>query len=83
MRWQGRRQSENVLDQRGRRMPARGVVAGGGLGTLFIVILVLLLGGDPAALMQQMEQGGGGAGGGAGVAVAQHNFPAGAPLRGV
>lgn len=57
MRWQGRRQSENVEDdRRGGRQVA---VAGGGigLGTLLIILLIWLLGGDPQAVMQQLPQG--------------------------
>lgn len=51
MRWQGRRQSENVEDRRG--VPVRGMVAGGGIGTLLIIVVVALLGGDPRMLLQQ------------------------------
>jgi hypothetical protein len=60
MRWQGRRQSENIEDRRGMRPT---VVAGGGIGTLLLILLVLFLGGDPRALLQQLpppQQGGGG-----------------------
>lgn len=59
MRWQGRRQSDNIEDRRGMRPVA---VAGGGLGTLILILIVLFLGGDPRALLQQMppqQQGGG------------------------
>jgi len=51
MRWQGKRQSENVEDRRS--LSGGTVVAGGGLGTVVLVVLVLLLGGDPRALLQQ------------------------------
>lgn len=58
MRWEGRRQSENVEDRRGQRPRGGGVVLGGGLGTLLIVILVLVLGGDPRALLDMAGQSG-------------------------
>src|SRR5262245_5888270 len=61
MRWQGRRQSENIEDRRGMRPT---VLAGGGIGTLILILVVLFLGGDPRALLQQLpppqQQGGGG-----------------------
>jgi uncharacterized protein len=53
MRWQGRRQSDNVEDRRG--MPARRLAVGGGLGTLVVIVVVMLLGGDPQALLQQIQ----------------------------
>jgi len=53
MRWQGRRQSDNVEDRRG--MPARRLAVGGGLGTVVVLLVVMLLGGDPQALLQQMQ----------------------------
>jgi predicted metalloprotease len=58
MRWQGRRQSQNVEDRRG--VPARGVAFGGGLIGLVFVVIYLLMGGNPAALMQQQPPGQGG-----------------------
>jgi hypothetical protein len=57
MRWEGRRQSENIEDRRGMRV-SRGGLVGGGLGTLAIALLVMFLGGDPTPVLQ-------GAGGGA------------------
>ncbi len=51
MRWQGRRQSENVEDRR--HMSGGGMMVGGGLGTIVIVIIALLLGVNPMALLQQ------------------------------
>jgi hypothetical protein len=45
------RRSENIEDQRGRRVP-RGPVAAGGGGLLIILLIVLLLGGDPTALLE-------------------------------
>jgi uncharacterized protein len=53
MRWQGRRQSDNVEDRRG--MPVGRVAVGGGLGTIVLLLVVMLLGGDPQALLQQMQ----------------------------
>lgn len=52
MRWQGRRQSDNVEDRR--RTSAAPVVIGGGLGTLVLIVIVMLLGGDPQAVLQQL-----------------------------
>jgi uncharacterized protein len=52
MRWEGRRQSENIEDRRGMRV-SRGGLVGGGIGTLAIALLVYLLGGDPTAVLQQ------------------------------
>lgn len=50
MRWQGRRESENVEDRRGSAAP----VAGGiGLATILIAIVYSLLGGDPQQILQQ------------------------------
>lgn len=51
MRWTGRRESDNVEDQRG-RSPRR--MVGGGIGMLVILLIVWLLGGDPMQLLQQM-----------------------------
>jgi predicted metalloprotease len=62
MRWQGRRQSDNVEDRR--QMGGGTMVAGGGLGTIIIVLVLWLgFGVDPMKLLQQMPQGqpGGGA----------------------
>ena len=54
MRWQGRRESDNVEDRRGRS--SRRVV-GGGLGTLIIILIIYLLGGDPQQLLQNLPMG--------------------------
>jgi len=51
MRWQGRRQSENIEDRRGMRI-SRGGLVGGGIGTLAVALLVIFLGGDPTAVLQ-------------------------------
>jgi uncharacterized protein len=55
MRWQGRRQSENVVDRRSQSGP---VMVGGGVGTIVLLLVVWMLGGDPIALLQQVNQGG-------------------------
>src|SRR4051812_40261131 len=55
MRWEGRRQSENIED---RRAISPGVMVGGGGGTLVLAGVVMLLGGDPSAILN----GGGGGG---------------------
>ena len=50
MKWEGRRQSDNVEDMRGQG-GGGGMVLKGGLGTLVLVVVVMLLGGDPKALL--------------------------------
>jgi predicted metalloprotease len=61
MRWEGRRQSENVEDRRGAGGGRGGMALGGGLGMLVLALVVWMLGGDPMSLLQQ--SGGGAAGG--------------------
>jgi len=56
MRWQGRRESENVED---RRRSAAPVAVGGGIGVIVIAVIIALLGGDPQRFLQQANQGGG------------------------
>jgi predicted metalloprotease len=51
MRWEGRRQSDNIEDRRGMRV-SRGGLVGGGLGTVALVLIVMFLGGDPTAILQ-------------------------------
>jgi predicted metalloprotease len=59
MRWQGRRQSENVEDQRGRSPMGGGMLGGRGVrvggfgigGTLIILLLGLVFGFDPSILL--------------------------------
>jgi uncharacterized protein len=64
MRWEGRRESDNVED---RRMSGGAKVAvGGGLGTIVIVVLAMLFGADPGAILNQVGGGGGYEGGGGG-----------------
>src|SRR5262245_25084728 len=57
MLWQGRRESENVEDDRGSGGRGGGgrLVLGGGIGTIVIVIIYLLLGGDPQALFNSQQ----------------------------
>ena len=50
MKWQGRRQSDNVEDRRGKG-GGRGMMIGGGLGTVVIALIVMFLGGDPSAVL--------------------------------
>ena len=54
MLWQGRRESDNVEDQRGSGGGGR-IVLGGGIGTVILVVLYLLLGGDPQALFNSQQ----------------------------
>jgi predicted metalloprotease len=56
MRWEGRRQSDNIEDRRGMRV-SRGGLVGGGLGTLAIALLVMFMGGDPTAVLQGVGDG--------------------------
>jgi len=58
MKWENRRQSDNVEDRRSSGGPRR-VAMGGGLGMLLIVVVVALLGGDPMALLEQLDTSGG------------------------
>jgi predicted metalloprotease len=58
MRWEGRRQSEQVEDRRG-QSGGGGRVMGGGLGMLVLVLVVWMLGGDPMPLLKDMAQQGG------------------------
>ena len=51
MRWEGRRQSDNIEDRRGMRV-SRGGLVGGGLGTIAIALLVMFMGGDPTPILQ-------------------------------
>lgn len=55
MKWKGRTGSGNIEDRRG--MSRRGMVAGGGLGTIVIVIIVFLLGGDPSQFLNNSMPG--------------------------
>ncbi|MEX0733720.1 MAG: neutral zinc metallopeptidase [Steroidobacteraceae bacterium] len=50
MRWQGRRQSQNIEDRRGMRV-SRGLV-GGGIGTVALLLLAMYFGIDPSVVIQ-------------------------------
>jgi predicted metalloprotease len=54
MRWEGRRQSDNIEDRRGMRV-SRGGLVGGGIGTIAIALLVMFLGGDPTPVLQGID----------------------------
>jgi predicted metalloprotease len=58
MKWQGRRQSGNVVDRR--RIGGRGLAIGGGIGGvggIVILVLYLLLGGNPSEITQSFREG--------------------------
>ena len=56
MLWQGRRESENVEDERGSGGGGGRLVMGGGIGTVILVVVYLLLGGNPQALFESQQQ---------------------------
>src|SRR5262245_35900214 len=53
MRWGDLRQSENVEDRRGMRVPRGGVAIGGG-GLLLLLAIAFLTGTDPLQMLQQV-----------------------------
>jgi predicted metalloprotease len=53
MRWQGRRQSDNVEDRRG--IGGRHIAVGGGLGGIVLVVLYFLLGVNPSEITQSLQ----------------------------
>jgi predicted metalloprotease len=55
MFWQGRRESDNVEDQRSMSKTTM-AVAGGGIGVILLGLVVALLGGDPGALFRQGQE---------------------------
>lgn len=55
MLWQGRRESDNVEDERGSGGGGGRLMLGGGIGTVVLVVLYLLLGGDPQALFNSQQ----------------------------
>ena len=55
MLWQGRRESENIEDERGSG-GGRRIAVGGGIGGVILVVAYLLLGGDPEALVNSTQQ---------------------------
>ncbi len=54
MLWQGRRESDNVDDERDSGGGGR-LAIGGGIGGVIVVVLYLLLGGDPQALLNSQQ----------------------------
>lgn len=54
MKWEGREQSENVEDRRGKRMKAGAAIGGGGM--LVILILGLIFGVEPRKLAEIVQQ---------------------------
>jgi predicted metalloprotease len=50
MRWEGREESDNVEDRRGRRVPGGGVGIGCG-GLLLVMVIALLTGADPRQIL--------------------------------
>ncbi len=55
MRWEGRRESENIEDRRHLR-PGPMVLGGGGLTTLIIIVAALLLGVNPQQFLANLPQ---------------------------
>jgi predicted metalloprotease len=53
MKWQGRRESDNVEDRR--RMSGGKIALGGGLIGVVFLIINLLMGGDPEQVLQQVQ----------------------------
>ena len=56
MRLEGRRESTNVEDRRGKKTAA--AVGGLGIGGIIIYLIISLMGGDASAVMEQMQQQG-------------------------
>lgn len=56
MRWEGRRQSDNIEDRRGMRI-SRGGLVGGGLGTIALALIIMFMGGDPSVVLQGAGEG--------------------------
>ena len=55
MKWVGRRQSGNVEDRRGRS--PKGMMVGGGIGSIVVILIALFLGVDPQSLLPGGEPG--------------------------
>ncbi len=55
MQWRGGRQSGNVED--GRSSGGRGLMVGGGLGTLAIALIAMLFGKDPSSVLESINGG--------------------------
>ncbi len=56
MKWQGRRESDNVEDRR--RISGKQMTLGGGVGGLLIVVLFMIFGGNPEDIMNALPQTG-------------------------
>lgn len=56
MKWQGRRESENIEDRRG--MSGRQIATGGGGLAIILLIVGLLMGGDPQKLLNDFANSG-------------------------
>ena len=55
MKLEGRRESTNVEDRRGKKTVA---AAGGlGIGGIIIALIVMFMGGDPSQVTEQLQQG--------------------------
>ena len=54
MEWEGRRESENVEDQR-TVTPGR-LAVGGGIGAVILAVIVYFMGGDPQQVLEQAQQ---------------------------
>jgi predicted metalloprotease len=59
MRWQGRRGSENVVDQTGGGGRGGRILGGGGVGTLVVVGLLFVMGYSPLEILSLVSGGGG------------------------
>jgi uncharacterized protein len=56
MEWRGRRESENVEDQRGRRFSGGGIAGIGGAGIVIVVVVAVLTGQNPLKLLQSVSE---------------------------
>jgi predicted metalloprotease len=54
MKWEGRRQSENVEDRRGMSTTGKVVAGGGAIGIIFL-LLQMFMGGDSQQILNQLE----------------------------
>ncbi|MFN8337592.1 MAG: neutral zinc metallopeptidase [Saprospiraceae bacterium] len=55
MKWEGRRQSENLEDRRGMGTAGKVVAGGGAIGLIFLIVQLFLGGGDNGQLVQALE----------------------------
>jgi predicted metalloprotease len=55
MRWQGREESENVEDRRGRGVSGRGAAGLGCVGLLVVLVISMLTGADPRQLLGLLD----------------------------